>query len=115
MIADPGLSLRRSSSVNESCEMVFLAETSQEQLDQRQEEEEATEGQQRPQSPVNRICALHERAPRAAEGGKARRAFPRDHQDARERVEQTAPRRETGEDTHSAVNLKELFYIFNFL
>lgn len=63
---------------------VFMTETSQEQLDQRQEEEEATEGHQCPQSTVNRIRALHERAPRAAEGRKTRHAIPRDHQDARE-------------------------------
>lgn len=95
----PRRSLYRSLAVNEDRNNV-LAETSQEQLDQRQEKEEAAERQQRPKSSANRVRPVHERAPRAAEGGKTRRAVPRDHQDARERVEQAAPGGETGQDAH---------------
>lgn len=78
---------------------MFWSETSQEQLDQRQEKEEAAERQQRPKSSTNRVRPVHERTPRAAEGGQTGHAVPRDHQDARERVEQTAPGGETGQDT----------------
>lgn len=65
-------------------------------LGQRQEEEETPAGQQCPQIAPDRVRAVHEWAQGAAEGQEARSAFPRDHQDAGQRVEQAASWGETG-------------------
>lgn len=67
------------------------------QLDQREEEEEADEGQQRPQGPPHGLRPLYERQAGAAAGGAAGRALPRDNQDAGQRVEQAAPRGEASQ------------------
>lgn len=65
-------------------------------LGQGEEEEEAPQGQQCPQVPPDWVRAVHERAPGAAASQEARGAFPWDHQDAGQRVEQAASRGETG-------------------
>lgn len=67
------------------------------QLDQREEEEEADEGQQRSQGAAHRLRALYERPAGAATGRAARRALSRDHQDVGQRVEQAGRRGEAGE------------------
>jgi len=75
---------------------LIFAEAPAWQLDQGEEEEEADEGLQRTQSPPDGLRPLHERPAGAAAGGASRRALPRDHQDAGQRVEQAAPRGQAG-------------------
>lgn len=67
------------------------------QLDQREEEEEADEGQQRSKGATHWLRALHERPAGAATGRATRRALPRDYQDVGQRVEQVGSRGEAGE------------------
>lgn len=61
------------------------------QLDQREEEEEAYEGQQRTQSSPHGLRPLYEWPAGTAAGWATRCALPRDNEDARQRVEQAAP------------------------
>lgn len=67
------------------------------QLDQGEEEEEANEGQQRPQSSPHRLRPLYERQAGTASGWATRRALPRDNEDAGQRVEQASPRGEASQ------------------